>query len=281
MDNLYNTDGLSFLDILENNSVDLILTDPPYIISKESGMDKHYQNVKQNKENDIEFVKSFEQWQIFKEKNKNKTFDEKEKENYLKYGTVYGKKYCVQTNYGNWDSEFTLETLDKFIEKFYQKLKKGGTCIIFFDIWKISILKQLLEKHKFKQIRLIEWIKTNPQPRNSKINYLTNARECALLAVKHSNPIFNSSYDNGLYFLPIQGGKRIHPTQKSLILFEQLIEKHSNKDDLVIDPFLGSGTTFFACNNKQRNFKGCEINKEYYDHIINKAKTDHKNLKKE
>ena len=34
------------------------------------------------------------------------------------------------------------------------------TCIIFFDVWKISHIKELMEKHKFKQIRFIEWIKT-------------------------------------------------------------------------------------------------------------------------
>jgi hypothetical protein len=50
----------------------------------------------------------------------------------------------------------------------------------------------------------------------SKVNYLTNTREIALLGVKDSNPTFNSSYDNGIYSYPLQGGKnRFHPTQKS------------------------------------------------------------------
>ena len=123
-----------------------------------------------------------------------------------------------------------MEILEEFIQSFYAKLKNGGTCIIFFDIWKISELKSLLEKHKFKQIRYIEWIKTNPQPLNSKTNYLTNCREIALIGVKRSKPTFNSKYDNGIYYHPIQGGKkRFHPTQKSLKLFTELIEKHSNR----------------------------------------------------
>ena len=33
----------------------------------------------------------------------------------MKYGTIYGKKYCVKTDYGDWDSEFTMDVLDKFI----------------------------------------------------------------------------------------------------------------------------------------------------------------------
>ena len=98
-----------------------------------------------------------------------------------------------------------------------------------------------MEKHKFKQLRFIEWIKTNPQPLNSKINYLTNVREIALVGVKKNKPVFNSEYDNGIYMFPLQGGKnRFHPTQKSLKLFEELISKHSNENDVVLDTFLGS-----------------------------------------
>ena len=109
-------------------------------------------------------------------------------------------------------------------------------------------------------------MKTNPQPINSKVNYLTNCREVAVLGIKGSNPTFNSSYDKGVYEFPLQGGKdRFHPTQKSLLLFEALIKKHSNENDVVLDTFLGGGTTAIACKNTNRKFKGCEISKEYFD----------------
>ena len=78
-----------------------------------------------------------------------------------------------------------------------------------------NYIKRIIRKNKFKQIRMIEWIKTNPQPLNSKINYLTNCREIALVAIKGSKPTFNSNYDNGIYKFPLQGGKdRFHHTQK-------------------------------------------------------------------
>jgi site-specific DNA-methyltransferase (adenine-specific) len=259
--------GLEYLKTLDPNSIDLILTDPPYIISKSSGLDKHYNNVKYNEANDINEVKSEEEWTNYKLQNAIE--DDTHKSNYIKYGSIYGKKYCVKTDYGSWDSDFTLATLEKFIELYYSKLKKGGTLIMFFDLWKITNLKDLLEKYNFKQLRFIEWIKTNPQPRNSKVNYLTNTREIALLGVKDSNPTFNSSYDNGIYSFPLQGGKnRFHPTQKSLALFEELIKKHSNEGDTILDTFLGSGTTALACKNTKRLFKGCEIDKTYYDKIV-------------
>ena len=266
-----NEEGLNYLKSINNNSIDLILTDPPYITSSETGMDNLHKQIKECKEKGIEFVKTEEDWEKVKDKYKNieGMTEEKMKENYMKYASVYGKKYSVQTNYGEWDSKFSMDILDKFIGEYYKKLRKGGTVIIFFDIWKITLLKDLLEKHKFKQIRFIEWIKTNPQPLNSSVNYLTNCREIALIGVKSGKPTFNSKYDNGIYQFPLQGGKnRFHPTQKSLQLFETLIEKHSNEGEVVLDTFLGSGTTAIACKNKKREFKGCEVSKEYYDKLL-------------
>ncbi len=261
-----NVDGIEYLKTIDDNSIDLILTDPPYIISRESGMNSHYNKVKDNEKNNIEIVKSEEDWQKYK--TENNIINDVKKKDYIKYGTIYGKKYCVKTDYGKWDSEFTIDKLEKFIFEYYKKLKKGGTLIIFFDLWKITILKELLEKYKFKQIRFIEWVKTNPQPLNSKTNYLTNCREIALLGIKESKPTFNSQYDNAIYNFPLQGGKnRFHPTQKSLPLFEALIKKHSNENDTVLDNFLGAGTTAIACKNTNRKFKGCEISLEYIDKI--------------
>ena len=261
-------DGLELLNSHENGSIDLILTDPPYIISRESGMNTHYNNVQENQANNVEFVKSEEEWNEYKFINCIDTDDAKS--NFMKYGTIYGKKYCVKTDYGEWDSNFTMETLESFIESFYKKLRNGGTLIIWFDLWKISQLKELLEKHKFKQIRMIEWIKTNPQPLNSKTNYLTNCREIALTAVKKGKPTFNSKYDNGIYSFPLQGGKnRFHPTQKSLELFKTLIKKHSNAGDLIVDPFLGAGTTAIASKLMGRKCNGSELNESY----INKMNT--------
>jgi len=266
---IQNSDGMEYLKTIKKNSVDLILTDPPYIISKESGMNSHYNKVKENAENNVEFVKTEQEWLEYKEKKELTNDTPLKKDNYMRYGTIYGTKYCVKTDYGDWDSEFTLEKLDEFIGLYYKKLKKGGTLIMFFDLWKISQLKEIMEKHKFKQIRFIEWIKPNPQPLNSKTNYLTNCREIALLCVKGGKPTFNSKYDNGIYNYPLQGGKnRFHPTQKSLPLFEDIIKKHSNEGDVVLDTFLGGGTTAFACKNTNRTFKGCEISKEYYDKVI-------------
>ena len=97
---------------------------------------------------------------------------------------------------------------------------------------------------------------------------MTNCREIAI-CVKGGKPTFNSEYDNGIYKYPMAAGKnRLHPTQKNLSLFEDIIKKHSNENDTILDTFLGGGTTAIACYNTNRKFIGCEINKEYFNKII-------------
>ena len=163
------------------------------------------------------------------------------RETNFKSGEAKGKdtdRFRVSMNFGDWDSDFT--GLDEVIKELYRVLRKGGTLICFYDIWKISILRRYFDDAKFRQIRFIEWVKTNPVPINSKINYLTNAREIAVVAVKESKATFHSEYDNGIYRYPICHDRgRFHPTQKPLALIEELVVKHSNEGDTVLDCFAG------------------------------------------
>lgn len=224
---LKNMNCFEFLEDIESNSVDLIIIDPPYEVSRQTNFQS---------------------------------------------GEETGKdtdRFRVSMDFGDWDNNFT--GLDTVISECYRILKKGGTLICFYDLWKTTTLKQYFEQAKFKQLRFIEWVKTNPVPLNSKTNYLTNSREIAVLGVKCGKPTFNSEYDNGVYKYPICHDRgRFHPTQKPLALIEDLIIKHSNKDDLVLDCFSGSGTTALAAFNQERNFIGCELSKEYYDKSINR-----------
>lgn len=207
----------SFLTGLEKGSVDLILTDPPYAISRNSG----FRNI----------------------------------------GKKSVERFAVSMDFGDWDQqEISLSAL---AHNAYRTLRKGGTAIVFYDVWKITKLAEALTNAGFVQLRLIEWMKTNPVPINSRVNYLTNAREMAVLAVKGGKPTFNGVYDNGVYSFPIPRGKRLHPTQKPLRLLRELVKKHSYKGDLIVDPFLGSGTTAIATCENDRTFKGCDADANY------------------
>ena len=174
-------------------------------------------------------------------------------------------------NFGDWDNNFT--GLDEVIKECCRILKENGTMICFYDLWKLTTLKEYFENAEFKQIRFIEWVKTNPVPLNSKTNYLTNSREIAIVGVKKNKPTFHSEYDNGIYFHSVCHDKgRFHPTKKPIALFEDLIKKHSNEGDLICDCFSGSGTTAVACFNTNRNFIGCEISKEYFSRSVARLK---------
>ena len=224
---LVNQNCFEYLKTLKNESVSLVLIDPPYEISR-----------------DTNFASS---------EAKGKDTD----------------RFRVSMDFGDWDAEFT--GLDEVIKECYRALKKGGTMICFYDLWKVTTLKDYFESAKFKQIRFIEWIKTNPVPLNSKINYLTNAREIAVVGVKGGRPTFHSKYDNGVYSYPICHDKgRFHPTQKPVALLEDLIKKHSNEGDLVLDCFAGSASTAVAAYNQNRDFIGCELSKEYFDKAMSR-----------
>ncbi|GAI72890.1 unnamed protein product, partial [marine sediment metagenome] len=85
--NVENKEGIKFLTEIPNNSVDLILTDPPYLISKDSGMNKFVKEVAQLEESGKN-KKTEAEWTEFKQ-TKGYT-DDKYKENYIKYGNTSG-----------------------------------------------------------------------------------------------------------------------------------------------------------------------------------------------
>ncbi|WP_342267301.1 site-specific DNA-methyltransferase [Spiroplasma endosymbiont of Villa modesta] len=63
-----------------------------------------------------------------------------------------------------------------------------------------------------------------------------------------------------------------HPTEKPLNIFYDLIQKYSKENDLIFDPFMGSGTTAYACEQLNRKWLGCEINNNYFAMIQKRLK---------
>ena len=211
-------DYRDFLASTDADSIDLVLTDPPYTISRKTGFTSVVNGV---------------------------------------------HRFAVSMDFGAWDA--VQIDLDVMAAAFYRVLRRGGTAIVWYDLWKIGELKSAMEGAGFKMLRQIIWQKTNPVPLNMKATYLSNSREIALVGVKGGKPTFNSEYDIGVYSHPIprHNGHRVHPTQKPLRLFIELIEKHSNPGDLVLDPFLGGGTTAVAAQSTLRHFAGCDIDPKY------------------
>lgn len=220
---------LDFLKMVSTGDADLVLTDPPYDISKETG----FSNGKETGR-DVD-------------------------------------RFRISMDFGHWDHG--CECLEPAVKESFRILRKGGSIVCFYDVWKITVLKSIMEQAGFSQMRLIQWNKTNPVPINSKINYLTNAKEYAVTGVKGGRPVFHSEYDSGMYSHPICHAKdRFHPTQKPLALIKELLAKHSDPDSLVVDCFSGSGTTAHACFESGRRFAGCELDEGYWQKSVERLR---------
>jgi site-specific DNA-methyltransferase (adenine-specific) len=66
--------------------------------------------------------------------------------------------------------------------------------------------------------------------------------------------------------------KQFHATPKPLEMIKRIIKASSNKGDVVLDLFMGSGTTALACKELNRNFLGCDINSEYVEYSMERLK---------
>jgi site-specific DNA-methyltransferase (adenine-specific) len=228
---LINDDCFNYLPSIAKKSVDLILVDPPYQISKESN-----------------FVKLSERTT---------------KEMALKYGKV-------SHDFGEWDKEEI--DFDLLFGEYKRVLRPGGTLIVFFDIWKSGMIREIATRNGFRVPRIGQWVKSNPVPINSKHTYLSNGIEFFFSFIKGKNATFNSEYDRGIYTHPLCNGKERldHPTQKPLSLIKEIVEKHSRPGDLILDTFAGTGTTAHACLVTGRRYIMVERDESYYEMMRNR-----------
>ena len=220
-----NMDCLKYLKTIPNNFVDLIVIDPPYNVSQ-----------KQN----------------------------------IKY-----KNLNIVKNFGSWDYGFDPIPVLKELKRV---LKPKGQIYIFCSTKQIPIYMNIFEKEWYFR-NLLVWYKTNPAPRMSKTNFVF-ANEYIVYAInekgKPSESVFNFSgqvaMHNTIITSALQGkerlknelGKTAHPTQKPLSILKKLISISSNKNDIILDCFMGVGSTAVACKELKRNFIGCELDEEYY-----------------
>lgn len=134
-----------------------------------------------------------------------------------------------------------------------------------------------LEEKGFEIKDLIRWKKTNAMPRNRDRRFITDY-EVAIWAVKKGGKwTFNrlsETYEIPEIVSPIasKGEKREgqHPTQKPIFVMEWLIERLSNKNDIILDPFAGIGSTCIACKKLDRHYIGIEIDDNYCSIALNR-----------
>lgn len=203
-----------------------------------------------------------------------------------------GRK-MVSVNKGDWDKSINIEEKHKFNRKWiklcYQVLKDNGTIWISGTMHNIYSIGMALEQEGFKIINNITWKKLNPPP-NISCRFFVHSTETILWAkkdIKNVKHKFNYSLmrelNNGKQMKDVwessltkpsekKCGK--HPTQKPIEILEKIILASTDENDLILDPFNGSGTTGIVANRLNRRYIGIEKEKEFLDLTIRRKESD-------
>lgn len=166
-------------------------------------------------------------------------------------------------DFGEWDKGFDLFS---YINEVYKVLKKDGSFIVFNDWKNLGDIVRYSEELGFITKDMLRLEKTNPMPRNRDRRYITDF-ECAIwFTMPKAKWTFNrqsENYQRPKFVHSVEKG--LHPTQKNLKLMEEIVKIHTNNGDLILDPFMGSGTTGVACKNLNRDFIGIEKDEKYFN----------------
>lgn len=189
----------------------------------------------------------------------------------------------VAVHKGNWDRLASVDQMHQFnrdwLEACQSVLQPDGTLWVSGTRHVIYSVGFALQQLGFKLLNEIAWEKPNPPP-NLSCRYFTHSTETILWAARGPKSRHKFNYQA---MRAEAGGKQMksvwriqapgrqekalgsHPTQKPLALLERIIAASSDPDDLVVDPFVGSGTTGLAASRLGRRFVGIELDPAYLD----------------
>tara|TARA_Y100000310_G_scaffold340371_1_gene435869 strand:- start:2 stop:730 length:729 start_codon:yes stop_codon:yes gene_type:complete len=213
---LYSGDAIELIDQLEDNSVDLVITSPPYYNS--------------------------------------------------------GHKYQRGTGFHyTFDVGEPLYVIFDVLEKLKNKLKQDGVVCINLSfsygetgaMRPFDIINRVRMKIGYFVNDIIIWHKNNPIPLQRR---LTNAFEFIFVLSKHPiGKYYTEKYTHNVWKFPVCSSGKGHSATYPEELSDNCIIHFSKKGDLVLDPFIGSGTTAVSAKKKGRNYIGFDINPEYIE----------------
>ena len=162
----------------------------------------------------------------------------------------------------DWDNNFDF---NHFFNQVSSKLKSGAAALIFCSSNTLGKCIDAMKAYDFTVRRVLVWEKTNPAPMR---NGYTYALEHIIFGIKgKSTATFNLpphiSSHSGIFRYSSVEKDRFHITQKPLSLLVELIEIHSNVNDMILDCFSGSGAISVASQMTNRNSIAFEINEDY------------------
>ena len=237
---LKNQDCLDFLTSLEDESIDLVVTDPPY-----------FQIVKNNWDNQWSSEDDYIEWcrkwteecaRVLKPECCMYVWGTTKTATFLRYKleVLNNLKDLFYKNWIIWAYDWGGRTKKTFPRKHEDLLmySKGKTHKFYPDRIRIPYkvkknVRKGVENNPLGKIPTDVWTKNN---------HTTSKEYCGW-----------------------------HPTQKPISLLERIILANTNEGDSVLDCFSGSGSTMIACETTNRSFVGCEFDKEYYSKSLERV----------
>ncbi len=189
----------------------------------------------------------------------------------------------------DWDKFDSLKTYDDFTHKWLsaarETLHDDGTIWVIGSYHNIFRLGYILQDLGYWILNDIIWRKSNPMP-NFKGKRFTNAHETMIWAAKSKDSKYRFNYDSmkamnedlqmrSDWFIPLCTGNerlkndegiKLHPTQKPEALLQRVILSSTKPNDVVLDPFFGTGTTGAVAKKLGRQWIGIEREDDYIKH---------------
>lgn len=283
LNRIYNEDCLEGMKRIPDNSVDCILTDPPYLYLKNQKLDR-----------------PFDEMAFFKECKR-----VLKKDSFIVLfgrGTSFYRWNCILADMGFifkeeivWDKINTTSPL--------LPLSRKHETISIHSIGRKTILRSKVPYEEIRinddskvvgdAKRIVSYIRNNDidvlkkeidngliynRKRTHKTHVSTQSGFCSCNeAISCINSIKNGCNERDIISVLRDHYSAIHPTQKPVRLIERLLAIISCEGDIILDPFSGSASTAIACINTKRNYIGFEIDKEYYELSIKRIQECNQN----
>ena len=157
--------------------------------------------------------------------------------------------------------------ISDWMSEVYRVLKQASHAYIFTNVLNLSEMLNESQKVGFKLHNLLCWQKNNCTPSQY---YMKNCEYVLFLRkgkAKYINDIGGSKtvhqFDNII-------GNKTHPCEKPVDLLKFYIRNSSNENDIIFDPFCGTGSTLVAAKELSRQYLGYEIDEEYFDIAVDR-----------
>lgn len=176
----------------------------------------------------------------------------------IPYGVINRSDHGLR-NLNKGSADVATFPLEGFLDECIRVAK--GSIYIFCGTEQVSCIREKLDDEGLST-RVIIWEKSNPSPLNGQYLWLSGIELC--IYGKKSGATFNAHCRNTVLKYPVVQNQ-LHPTEKNLDLFKELIRVSSNEGDVVLDPCVGSGTSMVAASQLGRHYIGFDSNPKYVE----------------